>query len=360
MEFSQPKGIYQQIADQMRDRILAGEWHEGERIPSVRELAVGVGVNPNTVTKSYQALLDREIIENQRGLGYFVAADAKRRIVDQMREEFVRDELPRICAHDARARHESHGSRAVFCEVERRAYAMRNSQRAVVAALGVVVVVMLGVVTWLRLNAEAAPELSGERSSRTYDLTRSTASRSAASGRSRSSAATRGASRSTCRRKSSMTCASSSMATTLSSFGFERRVGGLATTTTDPMRARSPCRRSSPSCCPVRRSYRSRASTASGSRSRPRVRPGSGPRESVRHAELTMSGAGSVDLDEVSVDGCGSHRQRCRERTPAHGGRPAHGRYVGRRQPRVSRHGQRAERVDVGDGQHPPRRSELR
>ena len=84
-----------------------GEWHEGERIPSVRELAVGVGVNPNTVTKSYQALLDREIIENQRGLGYFVAADAKRRILEQMREEFVRDELPRILPHDARARHES-------------------------------------------------------------------------------------------------------------------------------------------------------------------------------------------------------------------------------------------------------------
>ena len=96
MEFSQPKGIYQQIADQMRDRILAGEWQEGERIPSVRELAVGVGVNPNTVTKSYQALLDREIIENQRGLGYFVAADAKRRIVDEMKKEFVREELPRV------------------------------------------------------------------------------------------------------------------------------------------------------------------------------------------------------------------------------------------------------------------------
>jgi|SRR5688572_3242106 len=96
MEFNQPKGIYQQIADQMRDRILAGEWQEGERIPSVRELAVGVGVNPNTVTKSYQALLDREIIENQRGLGYFVAADAKRRIVDEMKKEFVREELPRV------------------------------------------------------------------------------------------------------------------------------------------------------------------------------------------------------------------------------------------------------------------------
>ena len=96
MEFSQPKGIYQQIAEQMRDRILAGEWHEGERIPSVRELAAGVGVNTNTVTKSYQSLFDREIIENQRGLGYFVAADAKKRIVAQMREEFVREELPRI------------------------------------------------------------------------------------------------------------------------------------------------------------------------------------------------------------------------------------------------------------------------
>jgi DNA-binding transcriptional regulator YhcF (GntR family) len=96
MEFSQPKGIYQQIAEQMRDRILAGEWQEGQRIPSVRELAGGVGVNPNTVTKSYQALLDRQIIENQRGLGYFVANDAKRRILDEMRSEFVRDELPRV------------------------------------------------------------------------------------------------------------------------------------------------------------------------------------------------------------------------------------------------------------------------
>jgi GntR family transcriptional regulator len=96
MQFSHPKGIYQQIAEQMRDRILAGDWHEGERIPSVRELAVSVGVNPNTVTKSYQALLDREIIENQRGLGYFVAVDAKNRILGEMREEFIRDDLPRI------------------------------------------------------------------------------------------------------------------------------------------------------------------------------------------------------------------------------------------------------------------------
>jgi len=96
MEFSQPKGIYQQIADQMRDRILQGEWLEGERIPSIRELAVEIGVNPNTVTKSYQTLTEQDVIENQRGRGYFVAASARQKILSAMREEFVRDELPRL------------------------------------------------------------------------------------------------------------------------------------------------------------------------------------------------------------------------------------------------------------------------
>ena len=96
MEFSQPKGIYLQIADQIRDRILDGEWIEGERIPSIRELAVSLGVNPNTVTKSYQALTDRQIIANQRGLGYFVATGAKATILNEIKNEFVRDELPRV------------------------------------------------------------------------------------------------------------------------------------------------------------------------------------------------------------------------------------------------------------------------
>ena len=57
---------------------------------------MSVGVNPNTVTKSYQALLDRQIIENQRGLGYFVAAEARKRIVAELKAEFVRNELPRV------------------------------------------------------------------------------------------------------------------------------------------------------------------------------------------------------------------------------------------------------------------------
>ena len=96
MEFSEPKGIYLQIADQIRERILRGEWKTGERIPSIRELAVELGVNPNTVTKSYQKLLERELISNQRGRGYFVSENAAERALSEMKEEFMRDELPRI------------------------------------------------------------------------------------------------------------------------------------------------------------------------------------------------------------------------------------------------------------------------
>ena len=67
MEFSEPKGIYLQIADQIRERILDGDWKAGERVPSIRELAVELGVNPNTVTKSYQRLMDRGIILEPKG-----------------------------------------------------------------------------------------------------------------------------------------------------------------------------------------------------------------------------------------------------------------------------------------------------
>ena len=96
MEFSEPRGIYLQIADQIRDRILQGEWESGARIPSIRELAIELGVNPNTVTRSYQALLDWGIVANQRGRGYFVSDRASERALQAMREEFMRDELPKV------------------------------------------------------------------------------------------------------------------------------------------------------------------------------------------------------------------------------------------------------------------------
>jgi GntR family transcriptional regulator len=97
MEFSEPRSIFLQIADQIRERILQGEWQSGERIPSIRDFAIEIGVNPNTVTKSYQALTDRQIIENRRGIGYFVAEDAKGRILVEMRAAFEQDEIPKLC-----------------------------------------------------------------------------------------------------------------------------------------------------------------------------------------------------------------------------------------------------------------------
>lgn len=96
MEFREPRSIYLQIADQIRDRIVQGEWQAGERIPSIRKLAIELGVNPNTVAKSYQLLLDWGIVASWRGRGYFVTARAAERALTAMRDEFVRDELPRV------------------------------------------------------------------------------------------------------------------------------------------------------------------------------------------------------------------------------------------------------------------------
>ena len=96
MEFKDPKGIYLQIADRIRERILQGEWNANERIASVREMAVNLGVNPNTVARSYQTLVDRSILVNQRGRGYFISEHAVTRIKEDMKKEFLLEELPRI------------------------------------------------------------------------------------------------------------------------------------------------------------------------------------------------------------------------------------------------------------------------
>ncbi len=101
MEFDNPKGIYQQIAEQVQDSIAIGEWPAGEKIPSLREFAVLVGVNPNTVARGYQTLLDEKIIENRRGIGYFVMQDAKEKIVKKMKKKFIEEEMPKLfCSMD--------------------------------------------------------------------------------------------------------------------------------------------------------------------------------------------------------------------------------------------------------------------
>lgn len=94
MDFNQNKPIYLQIADSICEKILSGEYLPDERILSVRELGVSLGVNPNTIARVYEHLQGMEIIYNRRGIGYFVSPSAQERILEQQKEEFLRNELP--------------------------------------------------------------------------------------------------------------------------------------------------------------------------------------------------------------------------------------------------------------------------
>jgi DNA-binding transcriptional regulator YhcF (GntR family) len=96
MEFRQNQAIYLQIAEHISERILSGKWTEGQRIPSIRELAEEIEVNPNTVMRSYGYLQELGIIYNQRGIGYFVSEDAFQKTLELKKKNFIRRELPRI------------------------------------------------------------------------------------------------------------------------------------------------------------------------------------------------------------------------------------------------------------------------
>lgn len=94
MEFKDKEAIYLQIADYAGDHILLGKWAINEKIPSVRDLAVELQVNPNTVMRSYEFLQSREIIVNKRGIGFFVDQDAKDKLKTYRKERFLGQELP--------------------------------------------------------------------------------------------------------------------------------------------------------------------------------------------------------------------------------------------------------------------------
>ena len=94
MEFKKPHSIFQQIADHVSDDILMGRLREGEKIPSVRQMAADLQVNPNTTMRAYAFLQDQDVLINMRGVGFFVAPDAREIILARNREAFLRDDLP--------------------------------------------------------------------------------------------------------------------------------------------------------------------------------------------------------------------------------------------------------------------------
>ncbi len=96
MEFDNNRPIYLQIADAFCDRVLSGEIKAEDRIPSVREYGASIGVNPNTVARSYERLTSLGVIYQQRGIGFFVSNDAKDIILKDARERFFSEELPKF------------------------------------------------------------------------------------------------------------------------------------------------------------------------------------------------------------------------------------------------------------------------
>jgi GntR family transcriptional regulator len=96
MQFRESQAIYLQIADYVCEKILLKEWPPGARILSVRELAVQLEVNPNTVMRTYEFLQQRSIIYNQRGIGFFAAEDAIRQATQYRKEVFIEKDLPQL------------------------------------------------------------------------------------------------------------------------------------------------------------------------------------------------------------------------------------------------------------------------
>lgn len=94
MKFNDTQPIFVQITNLLYERILAGDWIPGDRIPSVRDLAIELEVNPNTVMRTYDRLQSNEVIINKRGIGYSLAEQAHQKVLDIRRTEFMAAELP--------------------------------------------------------------------------------------------------------------------------------------------------------------------------------------------------------------------------------------------------------------------------
>ena len=90
--------IFLQIRQQLIEMILKGTVPEGEALPSVRQIAMDLSVNPLTVTKAYQSLVDLDVVTKKRGMGMYVADKARAKLLAHEREKFLTEDWPRIRA----------------------------------------------------------------------------------------------------------------------------------------------------------------------------------------------------------------------------------------------------------------------
>lgn len=94
--------IWRQVKDLLVNQILDGTLRSGEAAPSVRQCAADLQLNPLTVARAYQELVDEGVLEKRRGLGSFVAEGAADRLLEQERARFLAEEWPQILARMAR------------------------------------------------------------------------------------------------------------------------------------------------------------------------------------------------------------------------------------------------------------------
>lgn len=99
MEFSSTQPIYLQIVNWVLEQILSENWKAGEKVMSVRELAVHFEVNANTVMRSYDYLQNNRILMNKRGIGFFVAENAVEIIKTLRKKQFMEEEVPVFLKH---------------------------------------------------------------------------------------------------------------------------------------------------------------------------------------------------------------------------------------------------------------------
>ncbi|HEX9281660.1 MAG TPA: GntR family transcriptional regulator [Candidatus Udaeobacter sp.] len=95
-EWNDHQPIYRQLRDRGAHMILDGVLNEGDPLPSVRNVAADYRVNPLTVLKAYQQLVDEELVEMKRGLGMFVKAGARDLLLKGERQKFLTEEWPRV------------------------------------------------------------------------------------------------------------------------------------------------------------------------------------------------------------------------------------------------------------------------
>lgn len=98
-EWNESQPIYRQLRDRVIAMILDGVLKEGDPLPSVRTVAAEYRVNPLTVLKSYQELVDEELVEKRRGLGMFVVQGARNLLLKGERQKFLEEDWPRIYAN---------------------------------------------------------------------------------------------------------------------------------------------------------------------------------------------------------------------------------------------------------------------